>query len=62
MHVRQQEPQAIPAIEVLPVHVGQAQEKRKRKNPEETKYLDPTEMVKQPGKRPRQDDQCNLNW
>ena len=59
--MRQHEPQAMAVIEVLPVHVGQAQEKQKRKKPEETKYLDQTEMVKQPGKRPRQDDQCNLN-
>ena len=57
--MRQHEPQAMAVIEVLPVHVGQAQGKRKKS--EETKYLDQTEMVKQPGKRPRQDDQCNLN-
>ena len=31
------------------------------KNNEGTNYLDKTEMVRQPGKRPRQDDQSNLN-
>ena len=35
--------------------------KAKANENEETKYLDQTEMVRQPGKRPREDDQSNLD-
>ena len=35
--------------------------KAKAKENEGTKYLDQTEMIRQPGKRLRQDDQSNLN-
>ena len=48
-------------IEVLLVLVEQHKIKTKAKVNEGAKYLDHIEMVRQPGKRLRQDDESNMN-